>query len=125
MRTIQESSESRGVAWAVGSTGYCRVSFSKSSAMRLTCISLAQLFAHCSQAVGGGCSWDVGENGGGGEDGGKGNEHGSDNGGDISSLLSVSPLLLCRLYCCTIVIVFLVTIVSRYVVMMPLLSCAL
>ncbi len=43
----------------------------------------------------------------------------------ILSLLSVSPLLLCRLYCCTIVIVFLVTIVFRYVVTMPLLSCAL
>jgi len=39
---------------------------------------LAQLLAHCSQAVGGGCSWDVGENGGGGEDGGEGNEHGGD-----------------------------------------------
>ena len=46
--------------------------------MRLTCISLAQSFAHCSQAVGGGCSWDVVANGGGGEDGGEGNEHGGD-----------------------------------------------
>jgi len=53
---IQESSESRGAAWAVGSMGYCRVSLSKSSAMRLMRISLAQSFAHCSQAVGGGCS---------------------------------------------------------------------
>ena len=79
MRTIQASSESRGVAWAAGSTGHCRVSFSKSFAMRLMHISLAQSFAHCSQAVGSGCSWDVGENGGGGEDGGEGSEHGGDN----------------------------------------------
>src|SRR6266851_5765108 len=88
VRTIQESSESRGVAWAAGSTGYCRVSLSKSSAMRLTRISLAQSFTHCSQAVGSGCSWDVGKNGGGGEDGGEGNEHGGDNGGDITPLHS-------------------------------------
>src|SRR6266851_10285979 len=80
---IQESSESRGAAWAAGSTGYCRVSLSKSSAMRLMRISLAQSFAHCSQAVGGGCSWDVGENGGDGEGGGEGSEHGGDNGGDM------------------------------------------
>ena len=50
--------------------------------MRLMRISLAQSFAHCSQAVGGGCSRDVGEDGGEDEDGGEGNERGGDNGGD-------------------------------------------
>jgi len=43
--------------------------------MRLICISLAQSFAHCSQAVGGGCSWGVGEDGDAGEGGGEGSEY--------------------------------------------------
>ena len=52
--------------------------------MRLTCISLAQSFAHCSQAVGGGCSQDVGENGGDGEGGGEGRVR---DGGDTTPFL--------------------------------------
>ncbi len=63
MYATHELSESRG---------YCRVSLSKSSATRLTRISLAQSFAHCSHAVGGGCSPAVGEGG------GEGSGHGGD-----------------------------------------------
>ncbi len=58
--------------------------------MRLTRISLAQSFAHCSQAVGGGCVWGVGEGGGGGEAGGEGNRHGGDT--LCCSLLGLSGL---------------------------------
>jgi len=65
----------------MGLSGYCKVSLLKSSSTRLIRISLAQSFAHCSQAVGGGWSQGVGEDGE-DEDGGEGNERGGDNGGD-------------------------------------------
>ena len=52
--------------------------------MRLTRISLAQSFAHCSQAVGGGCSWDVGAAGDDSEGGGEGRVR---DGGDTTPFL--------------------------------------
>ena len=66
----------------MGSSGYCKVSLPKSSAIRLMCISLAQSFAHCSQAVGSGGLGGIGEGGG---DGNKGSGDDDGDGGDIKS----------------------------------------
>ena len=77
-----------GAARPTGSSGYCKVSLLKSSSMHLIRISLAQSFAHCSQAVGGGWSQGVGEDGE-DEDGGEGNERGGDNGGDTILICTV------------------------------------